>query len=194
MAWGVPEYAEMVKTFIEKLNLGKVDVIGHSFGGRVSIFLASNYPELFNKIILTDSAGLIKRMSIKKWLKIRTFKVGKFVIRLFYKNNKTLCDSKINALRKRFGSSDYSSLKSDIMRDTFNKVISLDLKANLVLIKCPTLLIWGENDKDTPVYMGKIMEKHIPDSGLVILKNAGHFSYIDSPVEYNLIVEKFLST
>lgn len=194
MAWGVPEYAEMVKAFIEKLNLGKVDVIGHSFGGRVSIFLASNYPELFNKIILTDSAGLIKKTSIKKWLKIRTFKVGKFVIRLFYKNNKTLCDSKINALRKRFGSSDYSSLKSDVMRDTFNKVISLDLKANLALIKCPTLLIWGENDKDTPVYMGKIMEKHIPDSGLVILKNAGHFSYLDSPVEYNLIVEKFLST
>lgn len=194
MAWGVPEYAEMVKAFIEKLNLGKVDVIGHSFGGRVSIFLASNYPELFNRIILTDSAGLIKKMSIKKWLKIRTFKVGKFVIRLFYKNNKTLCDSKINALRKRVGSSDYSSLKSDVMRDTFNKVISLDLKSYLSAIQSPTLLIWGENDKDTPVYMGKIMEKHIPDSGLVILKNAGHFSYLDSPVEYNLIVEKFLST
>lgn len=190
----MPEYSEMVKAFIEKLNLGKVDVIGHSFGGRVSIFLASNYPELFNKIILTDSAGLIKKMSIKKWLKIRMFKVGKFVIKLFYKNNQTLCENKINTLRERFGSSDYSSLKSDVMRDTFNKVISLDLKSYLSAIQSPTLLIWGENDNDTPVYMGKIMEKHIPDSGLVILKNAGHFSYLDSPVEYNLIVEKFLST
>lgn len=191
-AWGVPEYSEMVREFIEKLQLGKVDVIGHSFGGRVAIYLASEYSELFNKIVLTDSAGLKKKISLKKWLKIKTFKCGKFFLKCLYKNEKF--EEKLAKLRKKFGSSDYSALSSDVMRGTFNKVISLDLEDRLSKIKSPTLLIWGENDEDTPVYMGKKMEKLIPDAGLVVLKNSGHFSYLDSPKEYNLIVENFLNS
>lgn len=191
-AWGVPEYSEMVREFIEKLQLKKVNVIGHSFGGRVVIYLASEYPELFNKIILTDSAGLKKKMTLKKWMKIKSFKCGKFFLKLLYKGE--VLEAKLAKLRKRFGSADYSALSSDIMRETFNKVISLDLEDRLLKIKSPTLLIWGENDEDTPVYMGKKMEKLIPDAGLIVLKNAGHFSYLDASKEYNLIVENFLNS
>ena len=78
------------------------------------------------------------------------------------------------------------------MRETFKKVINLDLTPNLKDITRPTLLIWGENDIDTPVYMAKTMEKNIKDSGLVILKDAKHFSYIDKINEYNVIVDNFL--
>lgn len=190
IAWGVPEYAEMVRVFIEKLNIEKPDVIGHSFGGRVVIYLASNYPELFNKIVLTDAAGLKSKMTFKKWCKIKSYKFGKLLLKIF--STKNSYDKKLEKLRKKYGSSDYASIGSDVMRETFNKVISLDLKNNLKYITSPTLLIWGENDNDTPLYMAKIMEKEISDSGLVVLKNAGHFSYIDSPMEYNLIVENFL--
>ena len=101
--------------------------------------------------------------------------------------------SKTNEYRKKFASSDYSAIKSDIVRQTFSKVISLDLTKNLKEIETPVLLMWGENDMDTPLYMAKIMEKNIKDSGLVVLKNAGHFSYIDKSGEFNLIVDKFLS-
>lgn len=190
--WGIPEYSEMVREFIEKLQLKKVDVIGHSFGGRVVIYLASEYPELFNKIILTDSAGLKSKMTLKKWIKIKSFKCGKFFLKLLYKGE--MFEAKLAKLRKRFGSTDYSALSSDIMRKTFNKVISLDLEDRLSKIKSSTLLIWGENDEDIPVYMGKKMEKLIPDAGLVVLKNAGHFSYLDAFKEYNLIVENFLNS
>ena len=189
-AWGVPEYSEMVKEFMDKLNIEKPDVIGHSFGGRVIIYLASKYQDLFNKIILTDAAGLKKKKTFKKWFKIRCYKLGKFFLKMFTPKEKF--DERLNKLREKYGSSDYSMLKSDIMRETFNKVINLDLKNNLKNIKRPTLLIWGEKDEETPVYMAKIMEKEIEDSGIVIIKNAGHFSYLDSPMEYNLIVENFL--
>ena len=188
--WGVPEYAEMVKELIQKLNIHQPDVIGHSFGGRVVIYLASNYPELFHKIILTDAAGLKKKMTLRRWLKIRSFKLGKLFLKVF--STQRTYEEKLNQLRKKYGSSDYVSLNSEIMRETFNKVINLDLKNNLKKIENPCLLIWGENDEDTPLYMAKTMEKEIKDSGLVILKNAGHFSYIDAPLQYNIIVENFL--
>lgn len=180
----------MVKEFMEKLGINKPDVIGHSFGGRVIIYLASKYQDIFGKVVLTDAAGLKKKMTIKKWFKIRSFKLGKFFLKIF--SSKDRYEEKLNKLRSKYGSGDYSNIKSDVVRETFNKVINLDLRKNLKDIKSPCLLIWGENDEDTPLYMAKIMEKEIPDSGLVVLKNAGHFSYIDSPREYNLIVENFL--
>ena len=78
------------------------------------------------------------------------------------------------------------------MRETFKNVINLDLTDNLEKITRPTLLIWGENDKDTPLYMAKIMEKKIKDSGIAILKGAGHFSYLDNVSQYLKIVEVFI--
>ena len=188
--WGVPEYGEMVKKFIERLKISKPDVIGHSFGGRVIIYLASTYKELFNKIILTDAAGVKPKMTFYKFSRKWAFKFGKVCLKLFTPKNQY--EEKMKAFRDKYSSPDYKALKSDVMRETFKKVISLDLTKNLKEITRPTLLIWGENDIDTPLYMAKIMEKNIKDSGLVVLKNAAHFSYVEKSYEYNLVVDNFL--
>ena len=78
------------------------------------------------------------------------------------------------------------------MRQTMVKVINDNLFNLLGLIKAPTLLIWGENDEETPLYMGQIMEKEIPDSGLVILKGAGHYSYVDNYDQFRAVINVFL--
>lgn len=188
--WGVPEYGEMVKKFIEELKIEKPNVIAHSFGGRVTIYLASKYKELFDKIILTDSAGVKPKMTFRKFYNRIVFKIGKVFLKVFIP--KKIRDQKMQEYRDKHSSPDYKALKSDVMRETFKKVISLDLTKNLKEIERPTLLVWGENDIDTPVYMAKIMEKNIKDSGLVILKDAKHFSYVDKTYEYNTIIDNFL--
>ena len=188
--WGVPEYGEMVKKFIDGLEIKKPSVIAHSFGGRVTIYLASKYKDLFDKIVLTDAAGVKPKTTMKKKLKKLMFKCGKFVIRTFTPVNKL--DDKMKKYRDKHSSPDYKALKSDVMRETFKKVISLDLSGNLKEITRPTLLMWGENDIDTPLYMAHKMEKEIKDAGLIVLKGAGHFSYISNSNEYNIIVDNFL--
>lgn len=188
--WGVPEYGEMVKALLEKLNIKKCDVIGHSFGGRVIIYLSSKYKSLFNKIVLTDAAGVKPKANLKKLSKIYSYKFAKFILKLVMPKEKY--EEKLKEMRKKNSSSDYAMLNSDVMRETFKKVINLDLTNRLKEIEQPTLLIWGENDKDTPLYMAKIMEKNIKDSGIVVLENAGHFSYLDNPQKYLLVVENFL--
>lgn len=187
--WGVPEYAEMVYKFINKLEIKNPHVIAHSFGGRVAIYLASKYNDLFNKIVLVDAAGVKPRRTLKKTLKIFMFKCGKSYLKLISSEDKY--EERLKNYRKKFASSDYNEIKSDIMRQTFSKVINLDLTKNLKQITRPVLLIWGENDKDTPLYMAKIMEKNIKDAGLVVLENAGHFSYIDESKKFNLIVDNY---
>lgn len=188
--WGVPEYSEMVHSFMKNIGIEGADVIGHSFGGRVIIYLASKYESLFDKIILTDAAGVRPKRNLKNKLKVLSFKLSKCLLKMFTSKDKY--EEKVNKLRVKYSSSDYSKLGSDIMRETFKNVINLDLTNNLDKIVRPTLLIWGENDNDTPLYMAKIMEKKIKDSGLVVLQNAGHFSYLDSTMQYLKIAEVFL--
>jgi pimeloyl-ACP methyl ester carboxylesterase len=78
------------------------------------------------------------------------------------------------------------------MRGTFRAVIAEDLTDRLPRISAPTLLVWGEKDEDTPLWMAHRMEELIPDAGLVVLEGAGHYSYADSPRQFRAVARRFL--
>lgn len=185
--WGSYEYANFVKSFLDHFNIKKVILIGHSFGGRLSIILGAKYVDLVEKIILIDSAGIIPKRGLDYYIKVCLYKILKSFFLFFIKDKEKVSD-KLSSL---FGSKDYK--KANKLRKNLVKVVNEDLQPLLKKIKCPVLIFWGENDKDTPLYMGKIMEKEIKDSGLVMLENAGHFSYLDNFYKFDLVLKKFLS-
>ena len=94
-------------------------------------------------------------------------------------------------LRKKYGSRDYNALDAE-MRQTFVKVVNQDLTDLYSRFQTSTLLIWGDEDTETPVWMAKEMEKRIPDAGLVILEGGTHFAYLEQIGRFNLIVRQFL--
>ena len=59
-------------------------------------------------------------------------------------------------------------------------------------MKAPTLLIWGTADTATPISDAKIMERLIPDAGLVAIEGAGHYSFLDSPGIFGAAFNNFL--
>ncbi len=188
-AWGTNNYADIIKKFIDRMKMKDIILIGHSHGGRVSIVLGSKYCDIFNKIILVDSAGIIPKRSMQYYLKVYTFKTLKNIYNLlFFWTDK---QKRMEKFYRKFGSSDYKNANG-VMRKTLVKVVNEDFTHLLNKIKVPTLLIWGRDDEDTPVYMGEIMEKKIEDSGLVVLDNAGHYSYIDQYNSFKRIIDKFL--
>ena len=97
----------------------------------------------------------------------------------------------LNKIRAKKGSSDYSN-STPKMRSILSKVVNEDLKHVMPSIKCPTLLIWGEKDTATPIGDAKIMEKLIPDAGLVSFPNAGHYSFLDNAYQYQAVLRSFL--
>ena len=97
----------------------------------------------------------------------------------------------LNKIRAKKGSSDYSN-STPKMRAILSKVVNEDLKHVMPSIKCPTLLVWGENDTATPIGDAKIMEKLIPDAGLVAFPNAGHYSFLDNAYQYQAVLRSFL--
>ena len=97
----------------------------------------------------------------------------------------------LNKARGYFGSADYSSAP-EVMRKTMVNLVNDDMTPYIDGIKAPTLLIWGENDTATPLYMAKILEKTISDCGLCVIKNTGHWSFVERPVEAHAILNSFL--
>ncbi|KJU81969.1 alpha/beta hydrolase fold protein [Candidatus Magnetobacterium bavaricum] len=181
--WGSDDYCTFLEAFMEKMGINQPIIIGHSFGGRVAIRLASK--KKTGKLILIDSAGVRPRRSAIYYIKIYSYKLAKSLLKLFsprllakYKNS--------------VGSKDYINA-STMMKQILIKVVNEDLTNLLPDITIPSLLIWGENDMETPLYQAHIMNKLIPDSGLVILKGAGHFSHIDKMREFLIVIGNFLN-
>ena len=78
------------------------------------------------------------------------------------------------------------------MRASLVKVVNEDLSPLLPQIKASTLLVWGEKDDSTPLWMGQQMEKEIPDAGLVIFENDDHFAYLRQWPRFVTVVRAFL--
>lgn len=176
-------YVKVVKGFIEKMGLARVCLVGHSFGGRIAIKLSAEYPDLIEKLVLVDSAGF-KDESLKK--KFFAF-AAKFLRPIFY-------IPLVRVLRPqayRLIGSDYLNTSVDL-RPAFLKIINEDLTEYLPKINVPTLIIWGENDRDTPLEFGRRIHSHIQHSIFHILKNAGHVSFLDQPDDFLKLVIDFL--
>jgi len=191
--WGVPEFAEATLDVLRQLNFLPCAVIAHSFGGRIVAQLAAEDSSLFTKIILTGAAGIKKPQTEESRKRSEEFKKLKTLCQTARKMKifGALPDKMEEKLRQKYGSRDYNALDAE-MRQTFVKVISLDLSDRYAKIQQPTLLIWGDQDTETPLWMGRQMEKDIPDAGLVVLEGGTHFAYLEQVQRFNKITHVFL--
>ena len=162
-------YVNAVIELTKFLQLKKLCLVGHSFGGRVAIIFAGLEQSLVEKVILIDSAGLKPKFNIKKAFKKFNYKVQKYLVKKNLKSKTCL---------EKYGSVDYKALSSS-EKVVFNRVINENLSKYLKFVKQNTLIIWGEKDKDTPLYMAKCLRKNIENSRLIILKGGSHFAYVE---------------
>jgi len=190
-AWGMDEYTAFTSHFISAFGVDEGILLGHSHGGRVAIRLATDVgmPFRIPKMILVDSAGIIPKRTMSYHARVRAYKMGKTVLN--WKPVAAIFPEALAGLQKTMGSTDYADA-SPVMRTTMVKVVNTDLEPLLPTITAETLLIWGELDTFTPVSDGQIMEKAIPGSGLVLLPNAGHYSFLDQPYAFRKVLESFL--
>ena len=185
-AWQLSDYVNLVEAFLNELHITQPALLGHSFGGRIGICLAAK--GLVAKLLLVNSAGVRPKRKPLYYIKINAYKTAKYFLKFAPQTWQPIL---LGKLQQRFGSSDYRNA-APLLRQVLVNVVNEDLTPYLPAITAPTLLMWGENDTTTPLTQARIMEKAIPDAGLVVLKNAGHFCYSDKPSEFNSITRYFL--
>lgn len=185
--WGTDDFARLVVEFIRQQTIKDPILIGHSFGGRTSLAVASMFP--IRKMILVDSAGLTPKRSLKYYYKVYSYKTLKKLTKALLGEKKA--QKYIEKQVQKRGSADYNA-SSPKMRAIMSKCVNEDLRKRFPGIKTSTLLVWGENDTATPLKDAKVMEKMMPDAGLVAFPDAGHYSFLDNPYGFKAVIREFL--
>jgi pimeloyl-ACP methyl ester carboxylesterase len=172
-AWDTYNYAEVIAGYLERNNIRKTHILGHSFGGRVCLQLSCHFGEYIDRIILLDAAGLKpirsgkakRRMFriklIRKWMDI----AGTF-------QSEAGRQQARECFSERYGSRDYKNAGD--LRNVLVKTVTEDQTENARQVKHKTLVLWGEDDPETPVYMAKLLHEYIRDSRMVLMQHKGH--------------------
>lgn len=184
--WGLEDYAEFVQAWLQKIGIKDVyAIIGHSNGGAIAMHgVAKNLLKPKNLVLLA-AAGIRTNHKIRRKLLKVVSKTGKVI-------TSPLPDRTRLKIRNRF----YKRIGSEVglfphMEGTFRKIITEDTQTDAKNIKVPTLLIYGDSDKTTPVLYGKIFHNLIKGSKLETL-DAGHFLHQEKPEQVARLIKEFV--
>ena len=186
--WSLTDYAQFVKEFLNKLNLGSIyAVVGHSNGGALAIHALATGAISADNMVLISASGIRDRQKARRFvLKLiaKTGKAATFFLPLHMKQE----------LRKKL----YGAAGSDLfvaphIQETFKKTVRQDVQTDASQLSQPTLLIYGSNDKATPPLYGKIYSHLIKGSRLEVIPDAEHFVHQEKTDKVAELITEFLS-
>ena len=176
--WTLNDYVECVRELLEELKVKKLILIGHSFGGKISLLYASKYN--VEKLVLFGSPF---KQEIKK-LSLKT-KVLKFLKKI------PLLNKLEGFAKKHIGSTDYRNA-SDTMRKIMVEHVNLDIEEEVKKIEVPTLLVWGTMDSEVPVERAYELEKIMKDAGVVTYEGCSHYAYLERLEQTIKVLKSFI--
>lgn len=191
-AVGVPEYAAWTAELIRTLHIEGTDILCHSFGGRVAILLAAEHPELVGAHRVHRCSGRPSAARLKYYAKVYSYKFCKRMLK-----HPAVCrflrgiGVDVQARVKGAGSSDYQQL-SGVMRQVFVRVVNRISRRIFLRFRHLRYSSMARTIRIRRCAMARLWKRRSPDAGLVVLENAGHFSYLDQFPRYISIVKVFL--
>lgn len=185
--WHVSDYVAFVDAFVKKIELDSYSLVGHSFGGRVSIKGVGQGVLKPSRLILIASAGIARNRTFKNRTLTVFAKVGKCILYVppfsFWRT----------MLRRKL----YKALKSDYLAagplsHVYLNTVREDLKEYARKISTPTLLIWGSDDDMVPVEDGRTFNALVAGSKLEILQGVGHSPHRDALEDVARLIKAFV--
>ena len=176
--WNLKEFVNMIHELLTSLNVKDPILIGHSFGGKLSLLYASMYP--VKKLILFGSPFKVKKNPNS--LKVKALKKIKTLPGL----NKLA-----ETMKKHMGSTDYRNA-SPMMRNILVKHVNTDITEDIKKITCPAIIIWGTNDAAVPIADAYELETLIKDSAVIPYEGCTHYAYLERLGQTNSIIKNFI--
>lgn len=193
--WGVAEQAQVVAEYVNE-NIGRsVSIIGHSNGGRLALYMASQdeMSDLIDALALISPSGVEPERTLGYHVRTAIATMLKAPVRVLPAPLRAPARDWLRhtVLWRVLGSSDYNA-EEGVMRETFVKTVNHHLNGALGRIQVPTLLFWGSDDEAISRRQITVMEEAIQDCGLVELEGAGHFGHLDQPRRVLSAIRHFL--
>jgi len=185
--WDLDDYSRFVKAMLDKLGLNQpYAIIGHSNGGALAIRAISLQVLEPQKLVLLVASGVRANQRAKR-----------LVLKIIAKTGDIATIWMPERYRRALRKSLYGVAGSDMLvvpqlQETFKKTVRQDVQADAAAITIPALLVYAENDKAVPPADGETYHRLIKNSELQIIKQAGHFVYLDQPEQVTKLVKEFL--
>lgn len=176
--WEINDYTECIHECLEQLKVKNPILIGHSFGGKISLMYASKYK--VDKLILFGSP--FRKAITKLSLKTKMLKQLKKV---------PVLNNLEEFAKKHIGSTDYRNA-TPRMRQILVNTVNLDITEEVKKIKCPTIIIWGTLDEAVPLEDAYILESLIKDSAVIEYENCTHYAYLERLGQTISIIDNFI--
>ena len=175
--WTLDDFVEMIHALLKSLNIECPYLVGHSFGGKLSILYASKYD--VKRLVLLSSPYKVKIQKVS--MKVKILKALKKIPGL---------GALAEVAKKFMGSTDYRNA-SPMMRDILVKHVNTDLTEEVKKIDVPTFIIWGDQDLAVDVEDAYELEKLLKDAGLVVYEGCTHYAYLERAGQTINILKEF---
>jgi pimeloyl-ACP methyl ester carboxylesterase len=181
-ATGSEGYAEALLPVLDDIDVPAV-VVGHSFGGRIALYLAAAAPEKVGALVLSGvpfrrphSGGRVA--------------LGYRVVRGL-RRARLVTETRMEAARQRYGSDDYRRAHG-VMRDVLVRTVSESYEDVLGRLACPVELVWGTDDTAAPIEGARAVAAALPDARLTELAG-DHFACFSQPEELRFAIDRAVS-
>ncbi len=176
-AYSLADYANTVLAVMDREGVEKASFLGHSFGARVAAFVAAEHPERVHKLYLAGSGGT--RRSGHETIGFFAHLAKPFFTPHFMQPLRRM-------IYRILGAEDY--IETPKLTETLKRVVNEDMDAIFPRIAAETVILWGEKDAEAPLAYGRHVAKAIPHAKLEIIPEAGHYAFIDKPIEFADII------
>lgn len=178
--WTFPTFVTFLKEFLNALHIENPILVGHSFGGKIALLYASEYPTLKLVVFGSPYKKEIQNLSLQTKILKQLKKVP-------------IIKPLEEFAKKHIGSTDYKNA-SKMMREILVNHVNYDISKEIPKIKCPTLIVWGTKDEAVSLQDAYELEKMISNAGVVVYENATHYAYLERLGQTILVLQSFFNS
>jgi triacylglycerol lipase len=188
----IQTFAEFLQGFIESLKVERATLVGHAFGGWVASLYASQHPEIVDKLILVSASGVTRNYT-DRFLDLNpaSFAATQDLLKTLFCNKELASEEMAREVfLRRLKMNDFFTVHR-----TFDGIFRYDQFLDPVLerITSPTLVIWGKDDKVTPLPDGNRFLRGIRGATMELLEYCGHVPHIERPDDVSRAILAFLA-
>ena len=194
--------AKLLTRLLEALGIPHAIFVGSSYGGAVAATCALDYPDRVEKLVLVGAVNNNRPLAFKLMRFFGSPVLGDVVSplligsrRLLRRRMKSVYDRHAWEMDERRVDARHLPLRAArTHRAIINTVRRWDaerISRDAHLITQPTLLLWGENDREIPLSDGERLHAEIPGSRLIVFLKCGHLPHEEYPEAFTNVVSDF---
>ncbi len=189
LEYKIATFVDFLHAFMQSQNLSKATLVGNSLGGWIAIDFAARHPEMVDKLVLVDSAGLPFGKPLAVDLNPASLADMRTLLdSLFYDKKMVTEQFVLQAFTNHVRNNDAYTIQRTLAGFAQNQFED----AKLSSIHTSTLVVWGRQDELIPVSSGEKLRGGIPGAKLVVFEQCGHVPQLEKPAEFNQGLIDFL--